>query len=141
MHNGVIADFLDIKRDMVDLIEDDAYANINGSTDSEHLAALYMTYLVQHAGHGGKGAAAWEQAYNVKTMSEALRQAIMSVVSLQQKKLGDKTMHANSLNVAVTDGKQLVAYRFRNHGTEQPPSLYWSNQAGRSPFPFLPLLT
>ncbi|KAL9109313.1 MAG: hypothetical protein Q9227_006068 [Pyrenula ochraceoflavens] len=132
MHNGVIANFLDIKRDMVDLIEDDAYANISGSTDSEHLSALYITYLTQKCQTGKKGAAAWEDEYPVKAMSEALGKAIASVVSLQRKKLGSSKMQANSLNVAVTDGEQLVAYRFRNHIMEQPPSLYWSNSAGQS---------
>jgi glutamine amidotransferase len=34
------------------------------------------------------------------------------------------------LNVACTDGEQMIAFRVRNHLTEQPPSLYWSNTAG-----------
>ena len=32
--------------------------------------------------------------------------------------------------VAVTDGKRLICMRVRNHDSEQPPSLYWSNKAG-----------
>ena len=54
MHNGVVSDFVTISRDMVDLMDDDAYANIAGSTDSEHFAALYMTYLTD-----GKGKESW----------------------------------------------------------------------------------
>jgi glutamine amidotransferase len=34
------------------------------------------------------------------------------------------------LNLVTTDGTHLVAYRFRNHPTQQPPSLYCSTTAG-----------
>ena len=118
MHNGVVADFISISRDLCNLMDDDLYANISGSTDSEHFAALYMTCLTN-----GKGKPSWEQKYEVREMKTALERTIESVVKLQQLKLGDK-MQASSLNIAVTDGSQLVAFRFRNHGREQPPSLY-----------------
>jgi glutamine amidotransferase len=129
MHNGVISDFLDIKRDMLDEIEKEAYENIHGSTDSEHFAALYMTYLAQLEHVQGK--ASWSNCdYSCNEMRKALLQAVMTVVSLQQKSLGQKAQ-ANSLNVAVTDGRKMVAIRFRNHELEQPPSLYWSTEAGK----------
>ena len=124
MHNGVVANFISISREMCNLMDDDSYANISGSTDSEHFAALYMTYLTD-----GKGKTSWEQKYDVKKMKEALERTIASIVKLQQSKLGNKTQ-ASSLNVAVTDGSQLVAFRFRNHAIEQPPSLYYSTTAG-----------
>ena len=124
MHNGVVSDFVTISRDMVDLMDDDAYANIAGSTDSEHFAALYMTYLTD-----GKGKESWEKQYTVDQMRDAMRRTIGTVVQLQRKKLGNKA-EPNSLNLATTDGSQLVAFRFRNHAIEQPPSLYWSNTAG-----------
>lgn len=124
MHNGVISDFIAICRDMVDIMDDDAYANIQGSTDSEHLAALYITILTK-----GKGKKSWEQQYSVQEMRDAIRDAIGTVVRLQRKKLGDKA-EPNSLNLGTTDGSQLVAFRFRNHAVEQPPSLYYSTTAG-----------
>ena len=124
MHNGTIADFVTISRELCNLMDDDSYANISGSTDSEHFAALYITYLTE-----GKGKASWERQYPIMKMREALRKAIGSVVELQRKKLGDKAQ-ANSLNVAATDGTKLVAFRYRNHAVEQPPSLYYSTTAG-----------
>ena len=45
--------------------------------------------------------------------------------------IGNKTT-PNSLNLCATDGQKMVAVRFRNHETEQPPSLYWSEFAGRT---------
>jgi glutamine amidotransferase len=62
-------------------------------------------------------------------MLKALQHAANTVIDLQQKALGDKA-EPNDLNVCVADGKQLIAMRFRNHTTEQPPSLYYSTSAG-----------
>jgi len=124
MHNGAISDFISISRDMIDLMDDDAYANIQGSTDSEHFAALYITYLTE-----GNGKGSWEKQYPVHQMRDAILKAIGAVVKLQRKKLGEKA-EPNSLNLAATDGSQLVAFRVRNHKVEQPPSLYYSTKAG-----------
>jgi glutamine amidotransferase len=125
MHNGVISNFIDIKREMLQLIGKDAFENIHGGTDSEHLAALYVTCLTNSG-----GPQTWEQQYPVTEMAAALSKAIKIVIGLQQKVLGIKNAEANSLNIACTDGEQMIAFRFRNHQIEQPPSLYWSNTAG-----------
>ncbi len=130
MHNGLISNFSDIKRDMLDLMGKDEFENIKGGTDSEHLAALYMTCLVN-----GKGAKGWEESYSAAAMKEALEQACHEVFALQQKTLGVKNAEANSLNLCCSDGERMVAFRLRNHAKEQPPSLYWSDTAGRRNLP------
>lgn len=76
------------------------------------------------------GVAAWEEQYPVTEMVQALSSAIKIIINLQQKVLGIDNAEANSLNVACTDGEQMIAFRCRNHATDQPPSLYWSNTAG-----------
>lgn len=129
MHNGVISNFVDIKREMLPLMEKEAYENIHGSTDSEHLAALYMTFLTKKVGGGKKS---WEQQYSISEMKEALTATFHAIIKLQQKVLGTDKAEANSLNVCVSDGEQMVAFRFRNHKIEQPPSLYWSDTAGET---------
>jgi glutamine amidotransferase len=125
MHNGVVTNFNDIRRDLLDTLDKDTYENIKGTTDSEHLAALYITNLT---GRGGK--ATWEKQYPVEEMKKALAATYLSIMQLQAKILGTSTAPANSLNVCCTDGEQLIAFRFRNHVEEQPPSLYWSTKAG-----------
>ncbi|KAI9823931.1 MAG: hypothetical protein M1832_002249 [Thelocarpon impressellum] len=125
MHNGFISDFLAIRRDMTLLMDDDAFANIDGSTDSEHFAALYMTHLA-----GGRGKAGWDEQYSTEHMHVALQRTVDDLIQLQRTKLGPDRAQPSSLNVAATDGERLVAYRFRNHATEQPPSLYYSINAG-----------
>jgi glutamine amidotransferase len=126
MHNGVISNFSTIRRDITDLMSFDAYCNILGSTDSEHAAALYMTNLTKH---GDKKT--WDKAYPLKAMLAALQKTVVQILTLQHNKLGPANT-PNSLNFCTTDGTKLLAIRFRNHATQQPPSLYWSEFAGRT---------
>lgn len=127
MHNGVISYFADIRRPMLHAIDKDAYENIKGTTDSEHMAALYLTYLTKSTG-GGKSS--WEKQFPISEMKAALEQTFKTIMQLQVQCLGSDKAPGNSLNVCCTDGEQMIAFRFRNHIDEQPPSLYWSTTAG-----------
>ncbi len=126
MHNGVVSDFSTIRRAICARVNDYVHAAILGGTDSEHVFALYITYLTKK--HSGDKTS-WEGEYTVKEMATALHDAAATVLTLQQEFLGNKKT-PNSLNLCVTDGTKLVAYRFRNHATQQPPSLYFSTKAG-----------
>lgn len=124
MHNGGISDFTAIRRDFVQMLDAATFAHVLGSTDTEHLAALYMTKLT-----GGRGIDAWEEEYSVTDMALAMHNAVGELIDLQKRVLGSKA-RPNSLNLAATDGKKMVCYRFRNHATQQPGSLYYSQTAG-----------
>lgn len=126
MHNGVISNFSAIRRDLTSLLSFDAYCNILGSTDSEHAAALYITNLTSS---GSKET--WQKSYPLESMFSAMYKTLIQILHLQHKTLGPKNV-PNSLNFCTTDGHRLLAIRFRNHATQQPPSLYWSEFAGRS---------
>lgn len=128
MHNGYISSYHAVARQMAGLMSAEAYAHIGGRTDSESFAALYMSYLTAGSGHG-VGEKAWEQQYTPAEMLDALQNTANTIIDLQQKTLGDDAV-PNDLNVCVTDGKHLVAMRFRNHPVDQPPSLYHSTTAG-----------
>jgi len=126
MHNGVISDFTPVRRELSTKLSDIAFANVYGSTDSEHLAALYMTYLTASS----TSKSAFEAEYSLDEMVSALHRAVATVINLQRTVIGDDKRKPNSLNLCATDGVKLVAYRFRNHATSQPPSLYYSTKAG-----------
>jgi glutamine amidotransferase len=141
MHNGYITDFDRIKRQMCAAMSKEAYNHIAGSTDTEHFAALLMTFLCPSnttapelssspSNEESEGAipAAWGKHHTATQMKEALLQTIATIISLQKSTLA--TPQPNDLNIAVTDGRSLVACRFRNHATEQPPNLYYSTTAG-----------
>ncbi|KAF2732960.1 N-terminal nucleophile aminohydrolase [Polyplosphaeria fusca] len=126
MHNGVVASFATIRRDMLNKMAYDAYCNIFGSTDSEHAAALYMTNLTK-----GGNKTSWEKTYTLQDMLQAMTKTLIQIMELQQTHVGKKRK-PNSLNFCATDGEKMVAVRFRNHATQDPPSLYWSEFAGRT---------
>ena len=94
------------------------------TTIIRHIAGLYMTYLTK-----GGDASSFEKIYTAHEMTAALHKAVATIVNLQQQILGS-AKRANSLNLCATDGVTLIAIRFRNHATSQPPSLYYSTKAG-----------
>lgn len=123
MHNGYISNFEKIKLKMCNQMSEEAYANIQGGTDTEHLAALFMTYLCPSAKD-------WESYHSVSEMRTALQKSIHTIISIQVATESITERAPNDLNVAITDGRSLIASRFRDHKTEQPPSLYYSTSAG-----------
>lgn len=84
-----------------------------------------MTYLTAHS----MTPTPFEETYPLPTMTSALHSTIATILTLQQIHHGSHKT-PNSLNLCVTDGLSLLAYRFRNHRTSQPPSLYFSTKAG-----------
>ncbi|KAG7089418.1 hypothetical protein E1B28_011106 [Marasmius oreades] len=121
MHNGGVANFSQIRRGVCTKLSHKAFENIYGSTDSEHLAALYMTHLGDD----------WNEVYSLDEMKRALERTIADVLDLQSKLPGaTNPLDASSLNLCTTDGFKLLAFRYRNADIEQPPSLYISTKAG-----------
>lgn len=84
------------------------------------MAGLYMTFLTNEG-----DASTFEADYSVEAMAAAMHQTVATIIGLQHQVHGDKK-RPNSLNLCATDGRRLVGYRFRNHLTSQPPSLYYS---------------
>lgn len=129
MHNGVVAHFNLIKRDVCAEISHEAFQLVKGTTDSEHLGALVFTNLEQQ-----RGPLAWEESHSLEDVKAALEKAIATVINIQKRVVPQHgvKLEASSLNIAITDGIQLLTIRFRNHPTEHPPSLYFSTRAGIS---------
>lgn len=138
MHNGYISDFSKIKRKMCEVMTQEAYEHIQGGTDTEHFAALLMSNLCPEESGLKQGQPtadeeqmpkAWGLYHTPSEINAALSQTIATVIDIQREMFGDAAK-PNDLNIAVTDGRSFVACRFRNHATEQPPSLYYSTTAG-----------
>jgi glutamine amidotransferase len=118
MHNGYISSFSKIKRKMCDEMSQEAYENIQGGTDTEHFAALLMSYLCPGVSakpsipEGEDGLAipeAWEKYHTVEEMKSALEKTIATIIHIQSQTLGPKA-EPNDLNIAITDGRSFVAY-------------------------------
>ncbi|CCL99479.1 uncharacterized protein FIBRA_01497 [Fibroporia radiculosa] len=127
MHNGSIAHFDKIKREVLLAISDEALQQVKGTTDSEHFAALFFTYLDKN-----RRGRAWMTSQPLSDAKCAFEGAITRILEIQNQVMGraGAQVEASSLNCVVTDGTQLLAIRFRNHSTEHPPSLYLSTRAG-----------
>lgn len=117
MHNGAVTSFSLLKLELCQKMSKAAYHLIKGGTDSEHMAALYASFLTNF-----EDEIALEREYSVEQMTTALNATVTTILELQQAMLGSK-MQPNSLNLCATDGVKMVACRFRNHKTQEPPSL------------------
>jgi len=122
MHNGVVANFSKIKVALLQKLSAEAYANIFGTTDTEHVAALFFTHLGDN----------WEIELPIEKLKQAMIDTFQDVLALIQKSAQDKSdvLPHSSLNFAVTDGSQLLAVRFSSIDEFEPPSLYYSTTAG-----------
>jgi glutamine amidotransferase len=109
MHNGSVPEFLRLKRRLQERLSDEAFSQINGTTDSEHVFALFRDHLARLDGEP-----------STETLAGALEQTIAEVVDLAG---SVETTRNALLNFAVCDGKQAVVSRYTS-GEGEAPSLY-----------------
>jgi glutamine amidotransferase len=131
MHNGSVAFFAQIRVALLKEMSPAAQEQIRGTTDSEHIAMLFFTYLARRVGIHGPPV--FESMYPLGEVKAALEEAITTVIRVQKAFVGQEEkdkFEASSLNIAITDGDQLLAIRFRNSASQHPPSLYYSSTAG-----------
>jgi glutamine amidotransferase len=122
MHNGMVANFSKMKVALLQKLSTAAYTNIFGTTDSEHVAALFFTYLGDD----------WVTEVPIEKLKETMITTLQNILALIQESTKDnnEVVPHSSLNFAVTDGCQLLASRFSSMDEFEPPSLYYSITAG-----------
>ncbi|CAF5039639.1 unnamed protein product [Rotaria sp. Silwood1] len=122
MHNGRVANFSKIKIALLQKLSHKAYENIFGTTDTEHVAALFFTYLGDD----------WDSELPMKNLKNAMIKTLQDILALirESAKDMDETLLHSSLNFAVTDSCQLLAIRFLSMEDFEPASLYYSTTAG-----------
>jgi len=103
MHNGYIADFVTIKRDLVLAIDPSLYPEIKGGTDTETLFYLALTFGLED------------------DPMDAVAQAI-GLVEATAEKRGVKYPFQGT--VAASDGERLWAFRYSSEGKSR--SLFFS---------------
>lgn len=109
MHNGDLAGFPVIRRALLNSLRDEAFNAIRGSTDSEHLFAVFLDEVSSSGAGGGQA------------MGDALLRAVGRVTRLARD--AGATDHSY-LNVAVTDGSSAAALRFTTDAPGHASSLY-----------------
>lgn len=113
MHNGDIGGFKHIRRPLIDILSEEAFLGISGSTDSEHLFALFLDLLPKQTGGD-----------SLESMVKALRAAISRIIELGRKYAPGAHSY---LNLVVTDGTSAVACRFTTDAPKNADSLYMNH--------------
>ncbi|CAF2066155.1 unnamed protein product [Rotaria magnacalcarata] len=95
MHNGMIPNFLKIKVTLLQKLSEKVSTNIFGTTDTEHVAALFFTHLGND----------WDAELPIETLNKTMIKTLQDVLSLIQETTKDnnETLLHSSLNFVVTD--------------------------------------
>jgi glutamine amidotransferase len=122
MHNGAVARYLSVIRFIQPHLSNMAFQCIKGTTDSEFLFALFLDCLPTPYDKDRE-----KKEYSLAEIKQALQTTIQIILGAvdQVEKQFKQEHKCSSLNLAVTDGKQIVCTRFRDGG-EHPPSLYYT---------------
>ena len=111
MHNGYIPHFGQLRRGLLRNLSEEAFQLVKGSTDSEHILAMFVDRLGAQANVGNASEA----------MARALEQTIFDLEALLREAGVD---HAPRLNVAVTNGDAAVISRYCGSAPDKADSLY-----------------
>lgn len=111
MHNGGLNDFIQIKRHIRHLLEDDIYNWIKGETDSEHLFALFRQMA---------------KGRDLSNFCSVIQLTLDVINQLQKVMTQFGKPGASYLNICVTDGKRLIASRYCTDRRYRPESMYYS---------------
>jgi glutamine amidotransferase len=109
MHNGELAGFARVRRELLAGLSDAAFDTIHGTTDSEHLFALFLDEHVR------AGAPA-----DADGLAAALTAAVTRALALAHRHGAEHSY----LNLLVCDGEHAVAMRFTTDAPEYAESLY-----------------
>jgi predicted glutamine amidotransferase len=112
MHNGDVGNFRRVRRALLADVCDEAYGNVYGSTDSEHLFAVFIDELLKL---DASGAACVRMA---RALEAAIRRAL-AIVDAH----GDG--EPSYINCAIADGNDAVVCRFTSDPDESPETLYY----------------
>ncbi len=110
MHNGDIGGFPQIKRKLRDRLSDRVYNWLQGETDSEHFFSLLLDNLDR-------------KSKTPQTIMAAVEQSIADILELAGENGGQGPV---LLNVAITNGRFMVATKYVSDPGETPNTLYHS---------------
>lgn len=109
-HNGAIAGFSSMRRHIQALLKDDSFDLIKGSTDSEHLFALFAHF--------------YEPPSSGSCLDAMARAVLATVETLTGLAAKHDVRGQSQLNIALTNGAETIVTRYTTPGPEQADSLY-----------------
>ena len=112
MHNGTVAGFGQIRRRLRSALPEQFYNAIEGTTDSEHAFAVFLSLL----GDPDRQASARELG----------RALVNTIAQLELLTAEAGSVAPSYYNFAVTDGRSVAAVRYVSDPVLEPMSLYYS---------------
>jgi glutamine amidotransferase len=121
-HNGRVESFLRVRRRFLKQVDDEAFDQIHGTTDSECVFALILTYLARD-GHGSP--LTQQEPFGPQRLVAALKKTLWCIErTLEEAGLVDGY---STCNFSITDGDTMVVTRFCDKSPDiPPPSLYFA---------------
>ena len=110
MHNGAVGGFAKIRRRLRESLSDEFYDLVQGTTDTEHVFALFLDRLSPRL-----------DDYSLDTLQEAL---IETIRQLEEWRGAVEARAPSYYNFAVTDGQSVLATRFVSDSNLRPQTLY-----------------
>ena len=122
MHNGNVGSFRQIRRKLLESLTDEAFGIIKGSTDTEHLFAVFVDEIVRHGCPVDVGAPGANGNNAAMQLAGYLSAAVSRTLALVRAEDGGE---ASFLNMAVADGRHAAVCRFTDDPEEGPETLYY----------------
>jgi predicted glutamine amidotransferase len=105
MHNGLVREFPQVKRELVLAIDDSLFASIEGTTDSEAMFYLALTFGLE---------------------SDPVAAVERMVGFVEEAGRGHGVEHPIQMTIAATDGRTVYAFRYSSEAESR--SLYFSRR-------------
>ena len=121
MHNGNVGAFRTVRRKLLEGLTDEAFNVVRGSTDTEHLFAVFVDEIIRNGCPVDPGARGDTDGQGALELAHRLSAAISRTLDLVHA-LGNGA--SSFLNVAVSDGRHVAVCRFADDSIEQPETLY-----------------
>ena len=110
MHNGDIGGFSTFRRELQAGLSDAAFASIRGTTDSEHLFALFLDEITAMA-----------DQHSTTAMASALERALRRALTLASRRAPGEHSY---VNLVLSSGHAAVACRYTTDAPDAADSLY-----------------
>ncbi|MEE8575077.1 MAG: class II glutamine amidotransferase [Thermodesulfobacteriota bacterium] len=116
VHNGKVGGFKRVRRALLGRLSDEAFSSIKGSTDSEHVFALFMDNYRKYQKVNPDG---------TPERADGMATALLTTIAQIEELTEEAGIEERSvLNVAVTDGTSAVVSRYINRDPADAATLY-----------------
>jgi len=119
MHNGSLAHFKKVQQRIISSLNRDIFCLCEGTSDSWYLFLIFL----QHVYELKQSLDFLKSDLTIEEIGLCLKRTLSFIHKIM---LESDITAPSSINVAVTDGNNVVATRYRNSAHTEPPSLYYN---------------